>query len=426
MSTPERRIPPPPSQQGSIGPQPRNALMGLLDQYAPRTHDAIRAGQRRLQQELRPRPGPNPINALSSVLGLDEPLGLVEGPAAAAKLLPAAARSIGTRAVRSARSMRAPQNPFAGLPEPTRAYHGTSNAFEHFDASKLDPDALYGPGYYFTDSPRIAGGTAQPGLREGYALKSRDPYLGHKYLELEAAELELTKLRQELAEMRASNDPQISQWERYIKSREDFIERESETITNSSFRPNVRPARIAMQRPLDIDEFYEAQEIFDAFPATRSERLWQDGYSVWHGEQAAHSAAQARGLREGEYRVVQYQHDPRLFSVEQEVPFFDPEVQKILSEGGSGDAIYGALMNMYVGDRAKVNAALKSAGYDGITHTGGGRTGKTPHRVSIAFDREQIRSPWGDWKNAAQFGAVGAAAVGAGAAGVGSAHREQR
>jgi len=88
MSTPERRVPGAPNAlQSRIGPAPRNVLMDMLDRYAPRAYDAVRAGQR----ELRPRPGANPINALASMFGADDPMSMVEGPGKALAVAKAAA-----------------------------------------------------------------------------------------------------------------------------------------------------------------------------------------------------------------------------------------------------------------------------------------------------------------------------------------------
>lgn len=39
-----------------------------------------------------------------------------------------------------------------------RMYHGTASGHATTDATKLDPDGLYGPAYYITDTPDVAGG----------------------------------------------------------------------------------------------------------------------------------------------------------------------------------------------------------------------------------------------------------------------------
>ena len=40
--------------------------------------------------------------------------------------------------------------------QPRRVHHGTTQTFGQFDPNKLDPNALYGPGIYFTEDPEIA------------------------------------------------------------------------------------------------------------------------------------------------------------------------------------------------------------------------------------------------------------------------------
>lgn len=52
--------------------------------------------------------------------------------------------------------------------------------------------------------------------------------------------------------------------------------------------------------------------------------------------------------------------------------------------------VYDALA--YDLGKAKANDVLAKAGFDGITHTGGGVTGGPPHRVFIAFDPKTLHS----------------------------------
>ena len=49
-------------------------------------------------------------------------------------------------------------------------YHGTGTGeITAFDMSKANPSALYGPGFYFTDSSHVAGG-----VHDGYDRKRPD------------------------------------------------------------------------------------------------------------------------------------------------------------------------------------------------------------------------------------------------------------
>lgn len=107
--------------------------------------------------------------------------------------------------------------------KPKRVFHGTPQVFERFDVVQADANALYGPGIYFTENPRIAGGAGGPdSLRDlGYA-----------------------------GSLRA--EPEIAQV------------------------PNVRPAFLDIKRPFDIEGQYsrvEAKRIIDAMELDPSDRF---------------------------------------------------------------------------------------------------------------------------------------------------------
>ena len=58
--------------------------MQMLDRHAPGIYDAVRRGRRTIRRELAPRPGANPFRVMAQVAGLDDPLSMIGGPAAAA------------------------------------------------------------------------------------------------------------------------------------------------------------------------------------------------------------------------------------------------------------------------------------------------------------------------------------------------------
>ena len=63
--------------------------------------------------------------------------------------------AMGRPAPREPEPSRAPVEPEV----PTRRmFHGTAGAFDRPDAGRFDPNGLYGPGYYLTSEPRVAGG----------------------------------------------------------------------------------------------------------------------------------------------------------------------------------------------------------------------------------------------------------------------------
>jgi hypothetical protein len=91
--------------------------------------------------------------------------------------------------------------------EPTRVYHGTKHGFGELDVTKSDPHALYGPGLYFTDNPKVATG-----------------YAGH---------------------------PLQVNYDEWVKAG-----LEAETP-----RPNVRPAHLDIRNPFDIDSRVAPSEV---------------------------------------------------------------------------------------------------------------------------------------------------------------------
>lgn len=59
----------------------------------------------------------------------------------------------------------------------SRFFHGTGGDFPRPDAAKFDPNGLFGPGYYLTNEPRVAGGIADESgavLKDGYANARSD------------------------------------------------------------------------------------------------------------------------------------------------------------------------------------------------------------------------------------------------------------
>lgn len=502
--------------------------MELLDRHAPRAYDAVR----RVQRELRPRAGANPINALSRIIGLDDPLSMVEGPAAAAvgplrrgaqelvtsldakhaelfnnirqrygsfqraplevqqefrsvadqlhdaqrnaprpvppappppERYPRASEEVagyrvgentpnmlslhgmegdllpGVRefsfsefgdigressfvnvkdtqkteslaeAIRASKRIdplivaideegpyiiegahrfdalrklgvdrfparvfmesvpNPPTNPFADLPEPKRVFHGTNRAFDEFDPSKLDPDALYGPGYYHTEDATTAGGDgARPNF--GYAMTGMD--------QRQAATGQMDYLRKEIADLEktiaAGKAPDAAKWDEWLAADKEDLEKLQNAQDNLA--PNVRPARLAIKKPFDIDDVVEDDAIETILKTAQKSGIDAD----W--DNAAELLERAS-----------------------------------MTENVTGETLYRILAQKTGATKADVNKILKDAGYDGITHLGGGLTGNAQHKVWIAFDRPQIRNAFGDWADAAQVGAVGGLVAGSAA-----------
>lgn len=227
--------------------------------------------------------------------------------------------------------------------EPLRVFHGTSKSFEEFDPAQLDADAMYGPGMYFTENPAVA---------EGYSKVGQQSVWSADEIRTRMAERE-----QNLA------DPTISDTARekllgYQRADRDYL------TTLESPGSNIRPARLAVRNPFEIDRTYsedEVRQLWEAAGAGRTETF----------ENATAGFRRGSALR----RMT-------------------------------GEEVYEWLSRRVLsGDKQAANETLRSLGYDGITHIGGGNTGTDPHRVWIAFDRGQVRSAFGPAGDAAQTGA---------------------
>lgn len=118
----------------SIRADDGNLLMRFLDKAAPRVHDAIRGGQGALQRTLDARPN-SPFSQMAELVGLNDPMSLVEGPAQAAGLLATAGKK--------------------GF----KAFHGSPHDFPKFSMGKIGTGEgmqAYSHGLYFADAEDVA------------------------------------------------------------------------------------------------------------------------------------------------------------------------------------------------------------------------------------------------------------------------------
>src|SRR5690606_8584019 len=141
--------------------------------------------------------------------------------------------------------------------EPQVVFHGTPNAFVSFDESLLDPNALYGPGFYFTEDPEVAVGYSQKGPPQKRTLTTieelRDYFRPGRIVPSYAG-------WDRVIECHDSGAPWGSGWYVVVQAvdpagnpigpiRWHFTE---PTLTVEP-APNVRPARLRITRPFDIN-----------------------------------------------------------------------------------------------------------------------------------------------------------------------------
>ena len=253
--------------------------------------------------------------------------------------------------------------------KPKRVFHGTSRVFEDFDAEMADANALYGPGFYFTEEPAVAGGS-NPETRFdlGYASvqeteQEEGDFRARRELERLRAQRELLTGPEGQAELDRLNaeapflsplNPVILTMDEAVADIETAIRQEAATVERSVAKPNVRPAYLDIQNAFSIE---------DTIPHAEAEALMR--------EAGADDEAVANMQR----------------------------VFTISTSGVPGENLYGRLESVFARTqpdvpntrtKALINDLLQQHGYDGITHMGGAITGTAPHRVWIAFQPEQI------------------------------------
>ncbi|HJW11389.1 MAG TPA: hypothetical protein VJ598_06370, partial [Albitalea sp.] len=205
---------------------------------------------------------------------------------------------------------------------PRMVYHGTTRAFEDFTPEHADPEALFGPGFYFTEDPEVASGYTQ-GTGELAKARERETTL----------ETENVTLEKTIARMREANDPALPKMEEWL-----VHNRAELAALQTTERPQVRPAFLAIAHPFDADT--------DRLTPKQLATLgWPTTGRTDDGEE----------LR-----------------------------------GHAGDLLW--LVEHQQGVAALFPEALQKLGYDGITHIGGKLTGGQAHRVWIAFRPTQVVS----------------------------------
>lgn len=165
-------------------------------------------------------------------------------------------------------------------PPSRRFYHGTGSAFDSPDPGKFDPNGLFGPGYYLTDEPRVAGSYADV----------RNPVASHDETLQEAADT-VARLERELKAARQRGD------EYDIESLEESLDWERRGLEAHVARlptagPNVRAVDVPEGlRLLDVDEALTPQagrELADAIEGLYETTPFPSGVTVrqWLTEHA--------------------------------------------------------------------------------------------------------------------------------------------
>jgi hypothetical protein len=268
--------------------------------------------------------------------------------------------------------------------QPKRMYHGSNTAFSSFDPDKANPNSLVGPGFYFTSSPEVAGGTGGAQNDEELRAKAAFNQAGYAF---QGTKFEIAPLTPRQIEhfRRIFNSKQVEHdwrndigsresWQRADKAFDQGPEALAKWIANEAPQwvkdrmklqpvqtttPTVYPVYLSIKHPFEMDlrlNPEEAQEM--------RRHMWEASKEFFeggeHGETFENATGGYRGTKRDTY---------------------------------AGDVWEWMLKRVFSSDRGRATATLKRMGYDGIHHTGGRNIGTMgEHDVWVAFYPNQIKS----------------------------------
>lgn len=134
---------------------------------------------------------------------------------------------------------------------PLKVFHGTTGDFGRFDPAKLDPYALYGPGYYTTRDAGIAGEYAVE-RAEGQARKLAD---------VERSLEQHQGVRQrDLARQASGEAPYYGTWEEQYAKHDRIIQELERQRQAAQGGANIRPHFLDAQKPFDATAVFSPEE----------------------------------------------------------------------------------------------------------------------------------------------------------------------
>ena len=261
---------------------------------------------------------------------------------------------------------------------PKKMYHGSNAAFTAFDLKHSYEGALFGPGFYFTDSPLVAGSDGDARNEEELNAKAAFQQTGYAF---QGARYEIPPLtKQQLYHfVRIFDSKEVErEWRRDIGSRESWLRAEAAYdkgpealavwLANQApdwlrermklkrtpiTTPTVYPVYLSIKNPFEMDQLLtpeQAQEL--------RKKMWDASGEHFETFENA-TGGYRRNTRNENYESVWEWLCGRVFS----------------------------------NRRAEVTKTLQKMGYDGIHHTGGKIVRAFEnHEVWIAFYPNQIKS----------------------------------
>jgi hypothetical protein len=270
-------------------------------------------------------------------------------------------------------------------------YHGTgAGDIRAFDPSRVDPNGLYGPGFYFTDSPDVAGSTGKVALdpndpwdaidasaqyqQAGYAFqrakfevppltKKQMAYAKRLFLSngyIDDANRDIGTRRSYNAGCKAWNEGPEAMAKWLVTDAPDWFVKKLKVEKQRTTTPAVIPVYLSIKNPFDMSRIFAVNEI---------KHLGQILLTELHDQDRFLSAAADRFHKGSSINGRDIWQTVVAILRGQDVRISDGEAKSM------------------------ANTALQRGGFDGIRHEGGQIVATFgEHDVWIAFYPQQIKS----------------------------------
>ena len=289
--------------------------------------------------------------------------------------------------------------------QPMKVYHGTAHDWTVGDKSKLDPNALYGPGFYFTTNKDIADSYREKGndfklkisTEEGAkvfrdALQKRKDEIPREVDFSDKSESQ-QKIQQEQNDVASllkyhrdddilAADMVSAKWSQWLAGRGVDVD----SLMEKTGVPATKEAYLNIRNALDMDIGHNDSVragIADAVRSIKPEEVADmlhpgDPLDKMDPESGAFIRDSVKADLAGLDRAIR--------------PLFGPTVTGAYMGATKGEKIYDILVNN--SNKSVATFVLQKAGFDGITHVGGDRAGggEVHHQVYIAFEPEQVKA----------------------------------
>ncbi len=243
--------------------------------------------------------------------------------------------------------------------ETKKVYHGTSaGGFQEFNKQHTDENALFGPGFYFTEDRDVA-----------------ESYTKVKQEGLTKARADLDKLKQDLASDEASGKQfHRGFYDQRIKVAEATL---AKLHPEQPIQEEVKEAYLNIRKPFDIDKDEVTGRQLGLGAGTK---FYADSMDEAISHARTHSGGMLGEVKRPDGPITI--DTPMSFEAWRSYGIETGTFGKVEDEGES-----------VTGVAAGLSERLQKLGYDGITHIGGDRMGGGHHhRVWIAFEPNQIKA----------------------------------